>query len=286
MPAPEQKAVVGDLQDELRATREDYRATVEELETANEELRAANEEVTSMNEELQATNEELQSSQEELQSVNEELQTLNDQLSQKLGELREANDDLSNLFRAADIPMIFVDAQLRLKRMAEPASRVINIQSSDIGRPLTDITHQIIDADPAEVARNVLANLVKVEREVDSKDGRSLPHARRPLPHRRQPHRRRRAELHGRERPEERRARAAGDERHPGAACRAGHRRVPPEGREAAPARPQAHQHRTARAPAPGPAPARHRAAEPGCRPHGPAGRRPPSARGRGVRSR
>ncbi len=172
VPAPEQKAVVGDLQDELRATREDYRATVEELETANEELRAANEEVTSMNEELQATNEELQSSQEELQSVNEELQTLNDQLGQKLGELREANDDLSNLFRAADIPMIFVDAQLRLKRMAEPAGRVINIQSSDMGRPLTDITHQIIDVDPAEVARNVLANLVKVEREVNSKDGR------------------------------------------------------------------------------------------------------------------
>ncbi len=172
IPASEQTAVMGDLQDELRATKEDYRATVEELETANEELRAANEEVTSMNEELQATNEELQSSQEELQSVNEELQTLNDQLSQKLAELRVANDDLSNLFRAAEVPIIFVDTHLRLKRMAEPASSVINVKASDMGRPLTDITHQIIDAEPAEDARNVLANLARVEKEVRSRDGR------------------------------------------------------------------------------------------------------------------
>jgi two-component system CheB/CheR fusion protein len=172
VPTLEQKGVVGDLQAELRATKEDYRATVEELETANEELRAANEEVTSMNEELQATNEELQSSQEELQSVNEELQTLNDQLNQKLIELREANDDLSNLFRAAGIPTIFVDTKLCIKRVAEPASRVINVKPSDAGRPLSDITHQLIGLDPAERAGTVLEHLSVAEQEVQAKDGK------------------------------------------------------------------------------------------------------------------
>jgi PAS domain-containing protein len=76
------------------------------------------------------------------------------------------------LARSADIPIILVDTQLRLKRMPEPASRVINVKPSDLGRPLTDITHQFADADPAEAARNVLAGLVKAEKDVVSRDGR------------------------------------------------------------------------------------------------------------------
>jgi signal transduction histidine kinase len=116
--------------------------------------------------------EELESSQEELQSVNEELQTLNDQLNQKIAELRESNDDLANLFRVSGIPTIFVDTRLRLKRLADPANLVLNAISSDVGRPLTDITHHLVGTDPAEEARAVLENLARVEKEVQSKDGR------------------------------------------------------------------------------------------------------------------
>ncbi len=124
-----------------------------------------------MNEELQATNEELESSQEELQSINEELQTLNDQINQKVLELRATNDDMINLFRATALPTIFLDTRLCLRRVAEPASRVINVVAADVGRPLSDITHQLVGIEPAEVARSVLENLAKVEKEVASRDG-------------------------------------------------------------------------------------------------------------------
>ncbi len=163
--------LVNHLRQKLDEVRRDHQATVEELETSNEELRAANEEVTSMNEELQSTNEELQSSKEELQSMNEELNTLNDQLNETVRELRKANSDLENLFRATKIPTIFLDRQLRIKRIAPPTEEIFNIAPQDQGRPLSDITHKLVDVNPAEEARSVLENLNSLEKEVWDKDG-------------------------------------------------------------------------------------------------------------------
>ena len=172
--APEEEAdkdLVAELRTELEDTRRDYQATVQQLETSNEELRAANEEVTSMNEELQSTNEELQSSKEELQSMNEELNTLNDQLEATVRDLRRANSDLQNLFRAIEVPTIFLDKELRVKRIAPTAREVFNLKSSDEGRPLSHITSKLTEVDPAEYARQVLNDLNSVEKEVWSEDG-------------------------------------------------------------------------------------------------------------------
>ena len=159
------------LRDELKRVKEDYRATVEELETSNEELRAANEEVTSMNEELQSTNEELQSSKEELQSMNEELSTVNDELNEKVGELREAHSDLANLFEAIDVPIIYLDTDIRIKRASPAARTIFNVQESDGGRLLTDITHKLGDEEPCEAARQVLEDLSPIEKEVRDEEG-------------------------------------------------------------------------------------------------------------------
>ena len=76
----EESAVVRELEDEVKTTREDLQGTIEELQSSNEE-------VMSMNEELQSANEELESSKEELQSFNEELSTVNSQLQDKVEEL-------------------------------------------------------------------------------------------------------------------------------------------------------------------------------------------------------
>lgn len=160
-----------ELRDELRYLRQDYHATVEELETSNEELRAANEEVVSMNEELQSTNEELQSSKEELQSMNEELNALNDQLNEKVNELREANADLTNLFRATGIPTLFLDSELRIKRVAPPATELLNIRQSDAGRPVEHISGKLAEVDLQAEGRKVLKDLNTSEREVQASDG-------------------------------------------------------------------------------------------------------------------
>ena len=73
----EESSLIGQLENELRATREDLQGTIEEMESSNEEMKASNEEMMSMNEELQSVNEELETSKEELQSTNEELITVN-----------------------------------------------------------------------------------------------------------------------------------------------------------------------------------------------------------------
>ena len=121
----EEASLIGQLENELRATREDLQGTIEELESSNEEMKASNEEMMSMNEELQSVNEELETSKEELQSTNEELITVNNQLGQKLIELNAANNDISNLLNSTEIPTVFLTTDLRIRRFTPSAAKLI-----------------------------------------------------------------------------------------------------------------------------------------------------------------
>ena len=100
---------------------------------AYEDLRAANEELQSLNEEYRSTTEELETSKEELQSVNEELQTVNNELKVKLEEVSRANNDLENFMAATDIPMLFLDRNLCIKRYTAPLRQIFNIKQHDLG---------------------------------------------------------------------------------------------------------------------------------------------------------
>jgi two-component system CheB/CheR fusion protein len=160
------------LETELRATKKEQQHLVEQLESSNEELKAANEEVLSMNEELQSTNEELTTSKEELQSMNEELTTLNAQLQDKVHELTVVNDDLANLLVSTDIATVFLDTDLRIKRFTTAASHILNLQKSDIGRPMNHFASNLTDVDLARDARAVLSTMTPLEREVGAENGR------------------------------------------------------------------------------------------------------------------
>lgn len=127
---------VADLERELEATRANLQDTIQELGAANEELQATNEELMASNEELQSTN-------EELQSVNEELHTVNAELQGKIEELNGANADLESLSRASRIPLIFLDAQMRLTRFTVEAMALFRFRTGDLGRPITDFSHTL-----------------------------------------------------------------------------------------------------------------------------------------------
>ena len=129
----------GRLAQELAATREFLQSVIEQQESANEELQSANEEVQSANEELQSTNEELETSKEEIQSSNEELATVNDELNNRNGELNRINDDLANLFGSVQMAVIIVGPDLRIRRFTPTAEKLLNLISTDVGRPLADI---------------------------------------------------------------------------------------------------------------------------------------------------
>ncbi|MHB8997838.1 MAG: chemotaxis protein CheB [Armatimonadota bacterium] len=173
-------AGVRDFEQELRAAHEEMQGAIEQMESSNEELTASNEEMASMNEELQASNEELETSKEELQSVNEELRTVNVELEEKVAELKRATDDLNNLLRSTNIPTLFLDRELRLKRFTPQALRLFNLLPTDVGRPITDLSLKLQGMDLTGDARRVLESQQPVTREVQGADGRLYDHRTQP----------------------------------------------------------------------------------------------------------
>lgn len=169
------------LEEDLKSAKRQIDEMAEYSEAANEELKAANEEMTSMNEELRSANEELQSSKEELQSLNEELHQTNDELKNKIEKLTFVTDDLVNYQRAAGIPMIALDRQLRTTSTSPLIERLIHFTPSDLGRPLADIKWRFDDDQLLTDAMHVMENLVPIEKEVTIA-GRRL--TRRILPYR------------------------------------------------------------------------------------------------------
>ena len=160
------------LERELISTRTNLQSTIEELEAANEELRSANEEIQSVNEELQSTNEELETTREEQQSLNEELISVNAELQDRLVELGNVNDDMKNLLDSLEVPTLFVDRQLRIKRFTRHAPRVVNLIPGDIGRPVEHVVTNFDNVDLAEQARAALLDLKAHEFEVKTRDDR------------------------------------------------------------------------------------------------------------------
>lgn len=158
------------LEDEVKSLRNQIRRDADEYTEASEELKAANEEVTAMNEELQSMNEELEASKEELQSLNEELNTVNNELQDNVHELTTTNSDLANLISATQIATIFLDRKLKIKRFTPKATELLNLISSDIGRPIEHITQNFAGGELAVNARKVLANLSPVETDVQAQN--------------------------------------------------------------------------------------------------------------------
>jgi two-component system CheB/CheR fusion protein len=164
-------AIVLNLRDKLRIAEQRLETMRQEHGLAYEDLRAANEELQSLNEEYRSTTEELETSKEELQSVNEELQTVNHELKIKLEEVSRASNDLENFMAATDIPMLFLDRSLAIKRYTAPLRQIFNIKPHDHGRPISDLTHNMDYSDLESDAGRVLTSLVPIERHVKTRDG-------------------------------------------------------------------------------------------------------------------
>ena len=155
---------IHDLENALQFNRENLQATNEELETSNEELQSTNEELLAANEELQSTN-------EELESVNEELITVNAEYQEKIRELTDLSDDVSNLLSSTDIGTIFLDKNLRIRKYTPTIQREISLLEHDIGRPLSHIAHRFVAYDLVTEAQKVLDTLQGQTDEVQNMQG-------------------------------------------------------------------------------------------------------------------
>ena len=152
------------LENELRYTKENLQATVEELETSNEELQATNEELVASNEEMHSTN-------EELQSVNEELYTVNHEYQQKINELSEVTDDMSNLFQLTEVGVIFLDRELKIRRFTPKIADMFNLLPQDVGRSIEDFTHNLDDEGVLKKFKDVLETQESFNEEVNDRQG-------------------------------------------------------------------------------------------------------------------
>lgn len=156
---------IADLEQELHESQNDLKSTIGELETVNEELQAANEELLTANEELQSSN-------EELQSVNEELYTVNTEYQQKLDELTMLTNDLTNFLSSTMIGILFVDSNLNIRKFTEYVGREFQLMEHDVGRSLQIFAHSFPDEDIIKDAKEVLKDLVPIDREVTAMSGR------------------------------------------------------------------------------------------------------------------
>jgi two-component system CheB/CheR fusion protein len=158
LPRSEEAAtVIEQLERELATVREDLEKTVQDLEAANEELKSSNEELLSMNEELQSSNEELETSKEEVQSANDTL-------------LR-VNTDLENLLASTRVGTLFLDEVGHIRRVTPAARAVYNLLPSDVGRALSDITHNAKHMPPLPAFSVVRQLTTPHEDEVEMRDG-------------------------------------------------------------------------------------------------------------------
>jgi two-component system, chemotaxis family, CheB/CheR fusion protein len=162
----------GGLQAELDTAREDLRLSIEHMDAANEELKASNEEIRSINEELQASNEELETSREELQSLNEELNTVNNQLQAKVAELEARTDDLNNLLNSTEVATLFLDRSLCIRWFTPSMRALLELLSSDVGRPISHFAQRFSGGNLLEDARGVLERLRPSDAEVVDDLGR------------------------------------------------------------------------------------------------------------------
>jgi two-component system CheB/CheR fusion protein len=162
------------LRQEVTAARDHLQSVLEEHDAAKEELTSANEEIQSTNEELQSAVEELETAKEELQSSNEELTTVNEELAARNVDLVHANEDLLNFIASADIPIVVLGDDLRVRRISAPAERTLKLVAADVGRSIADIKLPIEKVALEKSIATVVQTGVPATHEVRDTNGRWL----------------------------------------------------------------------------------------------------------------
>lgn len=151
-------AIIDQLERELASTRADLEDSIRDLETANEELKSSNEELRSLNEEMQSANEELETSKEEIQSG--------------VIALGKIHSDLENLFQSTQVATLFLDANYNIVRFTPATTEIYNLISTDLGRPLSHITHKVAEMPRVPTLAEVVTTGQQFEEEIHALDGR------------------------------------------------------------------------------------------------------------------
>lgn len=108
---------------------------------------------------------EFHSQYEELLAINERLQTRN-------AELARLFDDLSGALTAADVPVVILAPDLRIRQFTLAAEGFLRLHAEDVGRLVGELNLGIEDLAFDEIASHVIENGAEIRREVKLASGR------------------------------------------------------------------------------------------------------------------
>ena len=75
------------------------------------------------------------------------------------------------LYHSMDIPTIFLDADLRVRRFSASAGKIADLLETDIGRPFNQLSSKILDVDLEQAIQKVHDTRVQFERQVKTIEG-------------------------------------------------------------------------------------------------------------------
>src|SRR5216117_277440 len=153
------------LEQDLRSTRDHLQSVIRQQEHHAEELQSAIEAIQSSNEGLQSLNDELMTSQAQLQAANEKLTRSNH-------EWLQINNDLINLLSNLQIPIVMIGHDLRVRHFTPTARHLLNLDTADIGRPITDLTLKVRLPQLSQLLSDAMENLHSTEQQLQDQDGR------------------------------------------------------------------------------------------------------------------
>ncbi|CAK0770881.1 hypothetical protein CCP3SC1_600002 [Gammaproteobacteria bacterium] len=136
------------------------------------ELRITPKKIQASNKELLAANERLKECDEELQSVRAELSTVNAERVRKTAELAELSNDLNNLLACAEVGTVFLDQELRIRRVSPGVVESLNLLPGDVGRRIDAFNLPLEYPDLLDSLRRVQESRIDIDREVRDSRGR------------------------------------------------------------------------------------------------------------------
>jgi two-component system, chemotaxis family, CheB/CheR fusion protein len=159
------------LESEIRGLRDRLQTLGDEQDSIERpaELRSRVKEAAK---ELRTVLDELAAAKEELQTTNEELIALDSENRARLAELTQISTDLQHLLAATGIATLFLDRELKIVRFTPLLGDLFGLRSSDIGRPIADLSRLVGRDSLSADAHTVLQTLLPLDREIRGTDQR------------------------------------------------------------------------------------------------------------------
>ena len=114
----------------------------------------------------------LEQARQEVQTANQELVVVNRELQQRNIELNQLTDDLSNLLAGANLPIVMLCKDLRIRRFTPAAGDALHLVPADVGRPIGKLNCACRVPDLEAMVLDAVASNRPIEREVKDATGR------------------------------------------------------------------------------------------------------------------